>query len=633
MSATHNPFFGPLSALLAESLATHTSDFVGVVDESGIALYMNRSVRGADHSEVEGKPLEAFLSPERARRVRSMLEQAVATGRPVVDDAVRIHALDGSERWFVEKCIPVAGPNESRRFLLIRTETTHLRRAEEDLHASETRYRTLFESNPDPVVVISVPSLSIVAANPAAVELYGFAESELRAMMWTDLFHGDERDALHKTFELNPNGERRTTSRQLRRDGSIVVTEIVDKPLAFAGSNARIAIVRDVTQREQLEVQLRHAQKMEAMAVFAGGIAHDFNNMLTVIHGCASTLAEVVPQDTSARIDLDHLFEAVLRGTSLTKKLVLFSQRVMAERATVDVVALLSDLTGILRRLLGEKIVLNVNHRIVSALVLGDRTELEQLMSNLVLNAGQAIPDAGSVVLRTEIVDLDSAAVTRSPRARPGRYVVLTVEDDGRGMEESTLSRVFEPFFTTKSDGTGLGLAVVHGVVERHEGFLRAKSQPGVGTTISVYLPLMPEPPRTASTAPGAAAEGARVLVADDEPMVRIYTERMLKKLGYEVIGVLDGEEALEAFAQEPDAYAFVVLDVVMPRLKGPEALARMREIRPDLKAIFVSGYAGKLPPEAAKLPLLTKPFTVTQLQKALVGLGAASTGAPASPP
>ncbi len=618
MSTAANPFSGPLSSLLAFSLATHTSDFVGVVDGDGIALYMNRSVRGADHSEVEGKPLEAFLSAPRARRIRAMLNEARASGRPVVDDAVRINALDGSERWFVEKCIPVPDPtSDALRYLLIRTEKTHVLRAAEDLRASEARYRTLFESNPDPVVVVNVGSLAILAANPAAVDLYGAREDELRDMLWVDLFHADERASLRALYESNPTGERRSTSRQLRRDGSTVVTEIVDKPIVFAEATARIAIIRDVTERQEVEVQLRHAQKMDAMGVFAGGIAHDFNNMLTVIHGCATALMDEVPEGTAGREDLGHLFDAVLRGTNLTKKLVLFSQRVMLDRTPIDVVAVLSDLTGILRRLLGEKIALQVDHGVASAPVLGDRTEIEQLISNLVVNAGQAIPESGTVVVRTFIADVSSGDVAPFPRARPGRYVVLSVHDDGHGMDDATLSRVFEPFFTTKSDGTGLGLAIVHGVVQRHEGFLRPESRPGVGTTISVYLPLAPEA-RTAS-APTATALGlARVLVADDEPMVRSFTERMLKKLGYEVVGAVDGEDALRTFEKDPDSYGLVVLDVVMPKLKGPEALARMRAIRPNLEAIFVSGYAGQLPPDMAKLPLLHKPFTAAQLETEL---------------
>jgi CheY-like chemotaxis protein len=263
-------------------------------------------------------------------------------------------------------------------------------------------------------------------------------------------------------------------------------------------------------------------------------------------------------------------------------------------------------------------VTLTVVHDAPLAPVLGDRVELEQLVSNLVVNAGHAITGAGQVVIRTSVVDVDASYVARVPRARPGRYVELSVEDDGHGMDEATLARVFEPFFTTKTDGTGLGLAVVHGVVERHEGFLRAESKPGAGTSITAYLPLSAEAPARVTAAPRPPAGARRVLVADDQPIVRRLTERMLRQLGYDVVGASDGEEALRAFEKEPYAYDVVVLDVMMPKVRGPEALLRMRAIRPDLPAVFVSGYVA-VPselsgPGEAKHRVLQKPFTAQQL-------------------
>ena len=614
MSARDNPS-EPLSSSFASSLAAHTSDFVGVIDEDGLALFMNRSVRGAEPGDVEGKLLEQFLSPERAQRIRTMLDEARATGQTVVDEDVRIEALDGSVRWFVEKCVPVRETDGTVRFMLIRTELTHVRRAEEELRASEVRYRTLFESNPDPVVVVDVSTLRIVAANPSAVRLYGFSEAELCGLEWPSLFEADERELLRAAYQSNASGERRSVARQHRRDGSVVLAEIVDNPIIFAGVSARMAVVRDLTEREHVEAQLRHAQKMEAMSVFAGGIAHDFNNLLAVINGCADGLRDIVPADTQADEDLVDLLDAVVRGTNLTKKLMLFCRRLALNSAPVDVVLVIDDMGALLRRLLGEQVKLTVVHSATSAPILGDRTELEQLVSNLVVNAGHAVGGAGHVLLHTSVVDVDASYVARFPRARPGRYVELSVDDDGHGMDEATLARVFEPFFTTKTEGTGLGLAVVHGVVERHEGFLHAESKPGEGTSIAVYLPLSTEALATARaarvTTSGRVASRAlgRVLVADDDAVVRKLTERMLRRLGYQVVSTSDGEEAVRAFEQEPDAFELVVLDVLMPKLEGPAALARMRAIRPGLKALFVSGYAGP-----RTLRTLPKPFTAVQL-------------------
>jgi two-component system, cell cycle sensor histidine kinase and response regulator CckA len=621
MNARNNPAEGPspseLSPLWA-TLATHTSDFIGVMDEHGVALFMNRSVRGADAGEVEGKSLEEFLSPERARQIRSMLEEARASGQPVVNDALRIDALDGTERWFIEKCIPVPEPHGAPRFMLFRTETTHLRRAEQELRASEVRYRTLFDSNPDPVVVIEASTLVILEANPAAVRLYGLAEEDRGARSWIDLFHADDREGLRERFRSNPRDEQRTVVRQIRRDGAWVTAEIVDNPIVYSGVAARMAVVRDVTERELLEEQLRHAQKMEAMGVFAGGVAHDFNNLLTVITGCAGSLRETTAVGSEASEDLDHVLDAAERGSHLTKKLVLFSRRLVLKTAPLDVVHVVDELVGMLRKLLGEGIDLDVRHLASSTSILGDRTEIEQLVSNLVLNAAQSILGRGRVLVQTSQVDLEPC-LAALPRARPGRYVELCVSDDGHGMDDATLARVFEPFFTTKPDGTGLGLAIVHGVVERHHGFVRAESKTGVGTSIRVYLPI------SADSAPAAASGKVeprgteRVLVVDDEPMVRKLTERMLRRLGYHVVGASDGEEALRTFERDLDAFDLVVMDVVMPKLGGPEAFARMRLLRPRLKALFVSGYAGEAPGLSAMLQepgllLLQKPFTAQKL-------------------
>ncbi|MFO0741722.1 MAG: PAS domain S-box protein [Labilithrix sp.] len=612
MSSRETPTKGPLSAALAVALADHTSDFVGVVDEGGRALFLNRSVRGASHDDVEGKLLEEFLSPERAVRLRTMLETARETRKAVVEEAVRIDALDGSERWFVEKCVPFQESDGSPRFLLVRTEQTHLRRAEEELRASEVRYRTLFESNPDPVIVVGVPSLEIIGANPAAARLYGYSREELRVLTWDRLFHEDEREGVTADF-ASTSGERRRTARQRRRDGSTIVTDVVDNPIVFNGVPARIAVVRDRTERDLLEAQLRHAQKMEAMGVFAGGIAHDFNNLLGVISGCAQSVREVVRTD-SVREDLESLEDAVVRGANLTKKLMLFCRRFTTTREPLDLVRVVDDLGVVLRRLLGEQITLTLEHGAARASIMGDQVELEQLVSNLVLNAGQA--GSRAIVVRTSEVEIDASWGSRLPRARAGSYVELSVEDDGEGMDDQTLQRIFEPFFTTKASGTGLGLAVVHGVVERHEGHLRARSKVGKGTTISVYLPL--------SAAPVSAVEvrtrALRVLFADDDDGLRRLTERMLRRMGYEVITANDGEQALRMFEETPDAFDFVLLDVIMPKLKGPDAFARMRAIRPELEALFVSGFVGVdiAESEVAPLRLLHKPFTAAQLAAAL---------------
>ena len=273
MPAKDNPTPRPLTtepeltSSLAFSLVAHTSDFIGVLDEDGVARFMNRSVRGADPSEVEGKPLEHFLSPERAQRIREMVREVRASGKPMIDDAVRIDALDGSERWFIEKCIPVREADGQLRFMLVRTETTHLRRAEDDLRASEALYRTLFESNPDPVVVVDVATLVIRTANPAAVRLYGFDEHELRKTEWLSLFHAEEREALRATYLSNPAGERRSGPQTWQPpSGTPAIAHIVGRPWTYSPASISPAPIAGIDHaiRSSMAVsrcRVRHAKR------------------------------------------------------------------------------------------------------------------------------------------------------------------------------------------------------------------------------------------------------------------------------------------------------------------------------------------------------------------------------------
>ena len=601
------------------ALAAHTSDFIGLLDESGLALHLNRSVRGAEGEDVEGKPLEAFLSPSRAQQIREMIRLAAGSGEPIVNDALRVEALDGSARWFIEKCVPIRQPDGRWLFVLVRTETTPVRRAEAALEASEARYLALFRSNPVAVLVVDVASLAILAVNPAAVRLYALDEAALRTMAWLDLFPPATREAEARTFRENLRHERRRTSRQRRSDGARLTVEIVDYPVAFAGAMARQVVVHDTTERELLEEQLRHAQKMEAMGVFAGGVAHDFNNLLSVITTCTETAREDIDHAAEAYEDLGLVLDAAGRANHLTKKLTLFSKRMVTQPAPIDLVSIVDEHRSVLAKVFGARIRVEVEHAVPTLTIVGDRTEIGQVVSNLVFNAGQAIEGSGRVVVRTGSVFVDAVQAASHAGAEPGRYAEVSVTDNGAGMDESTLARVFEPFFTTKVTGTGLGLAVVHGVVERHHGFVIATSSEGKGTSIRALFPLSERRLSSSQRTKAVALGTERILLVDDEPTVRMLTERTLRRCGYRVVSAADGEEGVRAFIDHEGAFDLVVMDVVMPKLDGPAALRRMREVRPELKALFITGHAPDAPAlmellKSSRVRLVHKPFIATVL-------------------
>ena len=606
------------------ALAEHTGDFVGLMNEAGRALFMNRSVRGAPGDEVEGKLLEEFLTPERAAQIREMIAQSLRTGQPSVNDRLRVIALDGRERWFVEKCVPVRASDGSRCYMLVRTETTGVLRAEAALRASENRYWVLFESNPDPVVVYDPVSLCFLAANAAAVRLYGWSREELLSMSYIEL-HPDE-DApllleLVAEVRREPERQRRRVCRQKRRDGGAFRCEVFDNPIELDGRRVRIAVSRDVTERERLEEQLRHAQKMEAIGMFAGGVAHDFNNLLGIISGFADAARESLRPGSQATADLANVLEAAARGGELTKKLLVFSRKQLFRFARFDLTEAMLEFGAMLSRIVGEDVVLRLERAAEPLPVSANRTQVEQVILNLVTNARQAMPKGGVIAVSTRVVDADTAFVATHPWAHPGRFAELCVTDEGVGMDAQTIERAFEPFFTTKREGTGLGLAVVHGIIEQHGGAIGVESTPGRGTTVRVLIPLATTASEAAvSRARRAAPRGSeRLLVAEDEPLLRQLTERSLSRLGYSVVTTADGEEALTEFEREPEGFDLVVLDMVMPRLGGREAFDRMRARRPDLKVLFVTGYAPESTGMAEllggpDLGLLMKPFTSMEL-------------------
>lgn len=611
---------GPAWAALVE----HTSDFVGLMDEEGIALLMNRSVRGASQHEVEGKPLEEFLGPKRAEQIRSMLEESKRTGQVTVNENLKVLALDGRERWFVEKCVPIPRPDGRTHFMLVRTETTHLRQTEAELRASEERYRVLFESNPDPVLVYDPESLRFLAANAAALRMYGLSEEDLLEKRWLDLHPEAYREEALRWLTLlrtAPNREHRGVVTQVRADGSELRAEVIDNPIQFGGRAARISVHRDVTERERLEEQLRQSQKMEAVGVFAGGVAHDFNNLLGIIGGCAEAARESVEPGSVVADDLMHVIDSVRRGAELTKKLLVFSKKQLLTLEYLDLAEVVVDFATILRRILPADMVLEVVQEHAPIPLVADRTQIEQVVLNLVTNARQAMPHGGRVQVHASRLKVDAAYVARHPWAKLGRFAELRVTDEGTGMDPGTAARIFEPFFTTRTEGTGLGLAVVHGIVQQHQGRIGVESRPGTGTTFRILLPEASEAveANTARMALGVPRGSERVLFAEDEPILRQITERALRRLGYRVVATQNGEEAVREFEQEPDGFDLVVLDVVMPKLGGRDALMQMRARRPELKALFVTGYA----PEATGmvdvvsqpgLGILKKPFTSLEL-------------------
>ncbi|MCZ7525320.1 MAG: PAS domain S-box protein [Acidimicrobiia bacterium] len=450
------------------------------------------------------------------------------------------------------------------------------------------------------------------------------ATTELTLTTGLEHVHPDDRERVEELFSRSSEhrGPCQAQYRIVRPDGTErVVVAASSWELDPAGHPLRnLGTVQDVTERVRLEEQLRHAQKMEAVGRLAGGIAHDFNNLLTAITGYTTLLLAETPEDDARRSDLIEIEAAAHRASDLVGQLLTFSRRRDPSSEPHDLNEIVRSVEGMLRRVIGEDVVLSTQLHLVGDAVPAEPGELEQLLLNLAVNARDAMPEGGRLTITTSQCDLGERAAEQLGVA-PGRYAVLEVADTGTGMDEETRAHIFEPFFTTKEPGkgTGLGLSTVYAIATRSGGAVEASSEPGRGSTFRAYLPRVPAGGRALPTRPERAARpgrSERVLVVEDDVAVRALVRQVLERHGFRVLVAADGDEAERIARREP--VDLLVSDVVLPGRRGPELAEALRARRPGLPVVLMSGYLG----EAAGLPedlasdggLLAKPFRPEEL-------------------
>jgi nitrogen-specific signal transduction histidine kinase len=377
-------------------------------------------------------------------------------------------------------------------------------------------------------------------------------------------------------------------------------------------------VAEDITERRQLEAQFRQTQKMESIGLLAGGVAHDFNNWLTVISGCTELLQEDLAGDTNALELLNEVRHAGERAATLTRQLLAFSRREVVEPRVLDLNGVILDTEKMLRRLLGEDVLLQTSLAPGLSPVLVDAGQWTQVLMNLAVNARDAIPRGGRLTMESRDITLDEEFTRTRPSLQPGPYVLLSISDTGAGMTPEVRARIFEPFFTTKEQGrgTGLGLAVVHGIVTQSGGAIEVYSEPGVGTTFRIYLPAVGAVAAAATAmSTGGEIRGIEtVMVVEDEESIRRMTTHALRSHGYVVLQAGDGEEALELLHRHGGTVDLLVTDVVMPRMDGRALAEAMKTMFPKLRILYTSGYTddavvrhGILQSEVA---FLSKPYT-----------------------
>ena len=362
-----------------------------------------------------------------------------------------------------------------------------------------------------------------------------------------------------------------------------------------------IAVKRDISEQKKLETQYLHAQKLESIGTLAGGVAHDFNNILTVISGLGQITQMQMAQDDPRLRNVIGILEAAERAANLTKELLLFSRKQQSERRSVDLRRVVGKMETFLQRIIGEDITLTLVSQAQPLPVLADHNQLEQVLMNLAVNARDALPNGGLFLLNLERVELSEEVVAIHGPGRPGPYALLSVSDDGTGMDRETVRRIFEPFFSTKEvgKGTGLGLSVVYGIVKQHEGFITVYSEPGNGSTFRIYLPLcadavaVPEAVPLRETVIPTGSE--TILLAEDNDQVRELLNSVLSEAGYRVIVAVDGEQAVSKFREHADSIELLLFDMIMPKMNGKEASDAIHKLKSGVKTIFASGYAADI--------------------------------------
>jgi len=583
-------------------LAEHSHELIAEYDQNARLLYANRQVLDLEGASLEEcamrSPFEG-VHPEDRPRVEAQLANLAVSPEPIAL-TFRRQYRDGSWRWLeAHMHIHQTAAGEPRMVCIAR-DVTERKQAEDRIRQSEERYRLLVERSPEAIVVHSDGRL--LYANPAALELAGAASPE--TVLGRPIAEWIEASSSRQD-RVPGAGDEQAHHRVRRPDGAVREVLGSDSRITYAGKPAVQTVLRDITEwrrsereRQQLQVQLQEARKLESLGVLAGGIAHDFNNLLAVILGNTRYSLQRTGdpgQAREAREALGDAIEAAESAARLTRQLLAYAGRRAPEVRPVDLSEHVRAVSGLLEAAVPKKVRLQLHLAESLPLVRADVVQLEQVAMNLVRNGADAIgEEGGRVDVTTRLVNAsarDLQAWTGSDELAPGEYVVLEVSDTGCGMTAETRQRIFDPFFTTKTDGHGLGLSAVLGLVRGHDGGIAIESVPGRGTSIRVLLPASDDQVGDLERAPADTGPlGATVLVVDDEDAVRRMLHRTLASHGCRVIEARDGLEAMACVRARSAEIDIVLLDLNMPRADGEETLTGIRRLAPELPVLLSSG-------------------------------------------
>ncbi len=524
--------------------------------------------------------------------------QSLVTGEPSIVEVFEPHL----DKFIEIRAIPrFDSRHELAGLIHVVRDISRRKQTEESLQAHLNFLQVMIDTIPTPVFYRDGNGL-FLGFNKAFESVVGKSGAELIGRTIDDVAPRQIADMYHEAdMALLQQDEK-----QLAYESSVIYADgtahdVIFNKAAFQNPDGSpggvVEVMIDISERKKLEEQLFHAQKMEAVGQLAGGIAHDFNNILSAIIGYGSILQMRVKQGDPLRHNIEQILASADRASNLTQSLLSFSRKQIINPKPAKLNGIAEKSRDFLTRLIGEDIELKTILSPDDPTVLADAGQIEQVLMNLATNARDVMPHGGKLFMETGTAELDEAFVKDHPYVQPGRYVLLSMTDSGCGMDEQTRARVFEPFFTTKEQGkgTGLGLAIVYGIIKQHRGYIHVYSEPGLGTTFKIYLPLIEnevESRKEASPMLEIKGGGETILVAEDDATVRKLVATVLRSFGYFVIEAADGAEAVARFSEHAGSIDLVLTDTIMPRKNGREAYAEMRKVRPDVPALFTSGYS-----------------------------------------
>jgi two-component system, cell cycle sensor histidine kinase and response regulator CckA len=598
-----------------DAILIHRDGRFRFVNQAAVRLFKAESA-----AQIVGQPLHDFIAPEHHELLGERIATMVSTGKPAPIVAYRLICCDGTSVWGDISATPFFDVDGSSIQVVVH-DITERRKLEQHRRVLSRAIEQTTEA-----VIISDHDSRIIYANPAFERVSGFSSGDVEGKHMDKLLRRGKTplDMLADIRTVINAGNSWSGNMALyRKDGTTFEGDVSVTPLrdSFGRTLNFVAVGRDITRERQLERQFQQAQKMEAIGRLAGGVAHDFNNLLTIMIACCDLLAESAPANTESHRRIADIQQACDRAKSLTLQLLTFSRKHMPTLGAVRINDVVADTSKLLRHLIGEDVELETMLQSDLPAIYSDNGQVGQIIMNLAVNARDAMPNGGRLVIRTLSVDLDQAFVKRHSDARPGLHVLLEVSDSGSGMDSNTLALLFEPFFTTKGagQGTGLGLSTVYGIVKKAGGFITVSSEVGFGTTFKIYLPAIvaPIPVEDAPVQRSASAQRQRIVLVEDDSSLRTLITAVLDRAGFSVIAAANGEEVL-GLGPAMDAPDLLLTDIVMPGMNGFELSREFLKMHPSTKVLFMSGYTDdRLMPlnmEDVSADYIQKPFTREQL-------------------